>query len=197
MDIISSYLSEKNKKYLNLSQSGIDSEIYGYKSGNFVYLKKSRGPKVWRDKTRDLIKKGSKEILFLGHGKKCVDTEANFCLVKDHVNLSGQNPLIGENDSKFGPRFFDATDLYSKELRKKIKGKIEVKFLEGSVLIPKKLTSFTELEKRILNLFSNSFKGLTQDVFAGALTAKHAGIKSAALLNFDKKNHSIKRLLSL
>ena len=30
--------------------------------------------------------------------------------IVDHLNLSGQNPLTGENDERVGPRFPDLTD---------------------------------------------------------------------------------------
>lgn len=38
-------------------------------------------------------------------------------LIRDHINLQGQNPLVGPNDDRFGPRFPDMTRAYSKELR--------------------------------------------------------------------------------
>lgn len=41
-------------------------------------------------------------------------------VVKDHINLHPENPLRGENDERFGPRFPDMLKTYSKELRKKI-----------------------------------------------------------------------------
>jgi len=38
-------------------------------------------------------------------------------LISDHLNLSGNNPLLGPNDPRLGPRFPDLTDLYDTELR--------------------------------------------------------------------------------
>jgi purine-nucleoside phosphorylase len=38
-------------------------------------------------------------------------------LLSDHINFTGRNPLVGPNDERFGPRFFDMTEAYSKRLR--------------------------------------------------------------------------------
>ena len=38
-------------------------------------------------------------------------------IIIDHINLTGQNPLTGPNDDRFGPRFPDMTQAYHKPYR--------------------------------------------------------------------------------
>jgi purine-nucleoside phosphorylase len=41
----------------------------------------------------------------------------DFMIIRDHINLTGQNPCIGPNDESLGRRFFDMTKAYDPELR--------------------------------------------------------------------------------
>ena len=38
-------------------------------------------------------------------------------LIRDHLNLFGDNPLMGPNNDELGPRFLDMSEAYSKRLR--------------------------------------------------------------------------------
>jgi len=38
-------------------------------------------------------------------------------VISDHLNLLGDNPLRGENDERFGPRFPDLTSVYARHLQ--------------------------------------------------------------------------------
>lgn len=44
-------------------------------------------------------------------------------LIRDHINFSGANPLIGPNPDAFGPRFPDMSDLYTASVRAAIREK--------------------------------------------------------------------------
>jgi purine-nucleoside phosphorylase len=39
-------------------------------------------------------------------------------VIDDHINLMGHNPLVGQNDERFGVRFPDMTEVYSSRLRR-------------------------------------------------------------------------------
>ncbi len=39
-------------------------------------------------------------------------------IIDDHINLIGGNPLVGDNEDRFGPRFPDMTEVYSQRLRR-------------------------------------------------------------------------------
>jgi purine-nucleoside phosphorylase len=44
--------------------------------------------------------------------------QGRLVVIKDHINLQGQNPLVGPEDERFGPRFIDMTEAYSRSYRR-------------------------------------------------------------------------------
>ncbi len=43
--------------------------------------------------------------------------EGALMVIDDHINLTGGNPLVGENDERFGVRFPDMSEVYARRLR--------------------------------------------------------------------------------
>ncbi len=63
------------------------------------------------------------ETVVLTNAAGSLDTEmtpGSLMLISDHLNMMGVNPLRGPNDSRFGPRFPDMTNVYDRELQELI-----------------------------------------------------------------------------
>ena len=55
-------------------------------------------------------------------------------LIKDHIKLSGNNPLIGKNDQRLGPRFPDMSSAYTPkyiDVVKECANKLNIELQEG------------------------------------------------------------------
>ena len=60
------------------------------------------------------------ETLILTNAAGGIDvqlTQGALMVISDQLNLMGVNPLRGTNDERFGPRFPDMTEVYSRELQ--------------------------------------------------------------------------------
>jgi purine-nucleoside phosphorylase len=103
-------------------------------------------------------------------------------VIKDHINLQGTNPLIGHNDEKFGPRFFDMTFAYEPKYREwaMAAGKgLTVKVHEGVYLAVSGPSYETPAEIR-------AFRGMGADVVGMStvpevIAARHMDIKVLAI----------------
>jgi purine-nucleoside phosphorylase len=60
------------------------------------------------------------ETLILTNAAGGIDVQLNqgaLMVISDHLNLMGVSPLRGPNDERFGPRFPDMSEVYSRELQ--------------------------------------------------------------------------------
>ena len=67
------------------------------------------------------------KVLLLTNAAGGVNTDfrpGDFMLIRDHINLSGRNPLVGANDERIGPRFPDMSKAYDPALRELAKAAV-------------------------------------------------------------------------
>lgn len=159
---------------------------------------------IWREITRTAAALGAEKILFIGNGFAPYGRNGSQVhIITDHINVSGKNPLIGPNDEDFGTRFPDMTGLYDAELNSIIKSCSDDAGLlcrESICLIPKNALKLSKLEKQIIDLRENIV--VSEDVFAGAITAKHMSLHSTGFLvdkTLSKQNFNklIKNILCM
>jgi len=74
-------------------------------------------PRAQQDRAARELQRDSKAISGgVGDGL----APGDLVVVRDHINLTGRNPLLGDNDPRLGPRFPDLTAAYSPRLRAEI-----------------------------------------------------------------------------
>jgi purine-nucleoside phosphorylase len=99
-------------------------------------------------------------------------------LITDHINLFGDNPLIGPNDEELGPRFPDMSEAYSQkliELAKKIALKEKIRLQEGVYAGLTGPTLETPAEYRFLINISADAVGMS--TVPEVIVANHMGMK--------------------
>jgi purine-nucleoside phosphorylase len=103
-------------------------------------------------------------------------------LIRDHINLQGQNPLVGANDDRFGLRFPDMTQAYSEALRDLAKsaardlGKELPEGVYAALLGP---SYETPAEIRYLRSIGADLVGMS--TVPEVIAASHMGIKVLAI----------------
>ena len=99
-------------------------------------------------------------------------------LIRDHINYSGANPLIGPNLDAFGPRFPDVSDLYTKELRiavKKQAAEAGIPLEEGVYMMFTGPNYETPAEVRMAQILGADAVGMS--TAPEALVAGHCGMR--------------------
>ena len=99
-------------------------------------------------------------------------------VIDDHINLIGNNPLVGANDERFGARFPDMTEVYSVRLRKMADqaGKAMNLLLPHGVYVALLGPSYeTPAEIRYLRTIGADAVGMS--TVPEAIVARHMGIE--------------------
>lgn len=99
-------------------------------------------------------------------------------VIRDHINLQGANPLTGANDERFGPRFPDMTEAYSKEYRKIALAEAQrlgIETHEGVYAALAGPSYETPAEIRYLRTIGADLAGMS--TVPEAIVARHIGIR--------------------
>ena len=100
--------------------------------------------------------------------------------IKDHINLTGNNPLIGKNLDEFGPRFPDMSEVYSLKFRDLAKevSKEYFDYKEGVYAWFTGPTYETPSEVNFAKTIGADLVGMS--TVPEAIVAKHSGIDVTA-----------------
>jgi purine-nucleoside phosphorylase len=99
-------------------------------------------------------------------------------VITDHLNLTFYNPLIGKNLDELGPRFPDASEIYTKELREIAKSaakKLSIKLQEGVYAWWTGPSYETPAEIKMIRILGGDAIGMS--TVPEALVASHMGMK--------------------
>ena len=110
--------------------------------------------------------------------------QGNLMLIRDHINLMGENPLRGANDERFGARFPDMTEVYCTKYQQ-LAGTIAKEIAEekGTPIFLKRgvycalsgPTYETPAEIRMFRLLGADAVGMS--TVPEAIAARHQGMK--------------------
>ena len=99
-------------------------------------------------------------------------------LIEDHINLLGQNPLVGRNDAALGPRFPDMSEVYDRGLRARaqaVAARLGIELRSGVYLATLGPSFETPAEIRAFRLLGADLVGMS--TVPEAISARHCGLK--------------------
>lgn len=103
-------------------------------------------------------------------------------LIRDHINLQGQNPLVGANDERLGPRFPDMSYTYAKRYREfahEEAKKLSIPLREGVYAALLGPSYETPAEIRYLRTIGADLVGMS--TAPEAIVARHMGMNVLAI----------------
>ncbi len=120
------------------------------------------------------------EFLFVSNASGGLNPEfevGDIMFITDHINLMGDNPLIGKNNNQLGPRFPDMSEVYNQQmlqLASKIAGKAGIDFKTGVYAAVSGPTFETRAEYRFIRIIGADAVGMS--TVPEVIVARHAGI---------------------
>ncbi|MCO6524822.1 MAG: purine-nucleoside phosphorylase, partial [Candidatus Schmidhempelia sp.] len=103
-------------------------------------------------------------------------------LITDHINLTGNNPLLGPNNAELGVRFLDLSDTYSKKLRKtvlEIADNLNITLKQGVYAWWSGPTYESPAEIRMMRIMGADAVGMS--TVPEAIIARHSGIETIGI----------------
>jgi purine-nucleoside phosphorylase len=103
-------------------------------------------------------------------------------LLSDHINLLGDNPLMGSNDDRLGPRFPDMSAPYDPELRslaRQVARELGILLREGVYVAVPGPNLETRAEYRMLRSIGADVVGMS--TVPEVIVAAHAGMRTLGL----------------
>jgi len=106
----------------------------------------------------------------------------DFMLITDHINYSGTNPLIGKNNSDFGPRFPDMSEPYDpvlQQMARKAAQELGIDLKEGVYIWFIGPSYETPAEIRMARIMGADAVGMS--TVPETILAVHTGLKVLAI----------------
>src|SRR5215471_11922252 len=133
---------------------------------------------------RVFVRLGIKAVLLTNAAGGIGSQLTQGCLVvlKDHINLLGNNPLIGPNEERFGERFFDMTEAYAADYRRMAMEegrRLGIDIFEGVYAAVTGPSYETPAEIRFLRTIGADMVGMS--TVPEVIAARHCGIKVLAI----------------
>jgi len=125
------------------------------------------------------------ELLILSNAAGGVNPEyqiGDLMIIRDHINLMANNPLIGTNHDDLGPRFLDMSEAYDKRIIReasKLARHLNIKFQVGIYAAVTGPTFETPSEYKYIRLIGADAVGMS--TVPEAIVARHMNLPCLAL----------------
>lgn len=109
-------------------------------------------------------------------------TPGDLMVIRDHINLTGVNPLRGANEDRFGLRFPDMSDPYARELREvmhRAAAQLGIRLQEGVYAGVAGPSYETPSEVRMIQRLGGDAVGMS--TVPEVIVARHSGMRVAGI----------------